>query len=145
MKIKTSIILLLLVIISCKDPFFTENSHESITLRTDKTSYTRSDSVKIVLWNGSDSDFIIGLRCNEWLEMWYQKKENDCWSDNLWFWYMSFKCPTFVDTLHPNNAFSFSISSEKFKSVGTYRLTRDFNNSIDNMNGGIYSNSFEIK
>ena len=77
-------ILFFLVLSSCQNPTNTETPINQINFTTDKTTYSKLDSINIILENKSDSEFLIGLRCNTYLEMFYQKKENNVWSDDLW-------------------------------------------------------------
>ncbi len=144
MKTAVSSILLFLVLSGCQNPTNTETPINQINFTTDRTNYSKSDSINIILDNKSDSEFLIGLRCNTYLEMFYQKKENNVWSDDLWLWYMSFRCPTAIDTVEPNNIFNFFIKSEMLDSSGTYRFVLRYH-SMENVEAIKYSNSFVIK
>ena len=145
MKILFSAFLLLLIIVNCQNPTSTENSLNKISFLTDKTSYTILDSINIVLENRSNSDIYIGLRCGNYLEMFYQKKEDNVWSDNLWFWWMSLRCPTVIDSIRPNTVFTYLIKSEIFDTTGTYRLVIDFYEQIEDTMISKFSNTFTIK
>jgi hypothetical protein len=145
MKIIFPSILLSLIIIGCQDPSTTENSLNQIKLQTNKSSYSKLDSINIVLDNKSNSDILIGLRCGNYLEMFYQKKEINVWSDNLWFWYMSLRCATVIDTIRQSSVFNYSIKSEIFDSTGTYRLVLEYYKQIEDTKIIKYSNSFEIQ
>jgi hypothetical protein len=145
MKIIFPSILLSLIIIGCQDPATTENSLNQIKLQTNKSSYSKLDSINIVLHNKSDSDILISLRCGNYLEMFYQIKEINVWSDNLWFWYMSLRCETVIDTIGQNSVFNYSIKSEIFDSTGTYRLVLEYYKQIEDTKIIKYSNSFEIQ
>lgn len=145
MKILFSAFILLLIIVNCQDPTSTEDSLNKISFLTDKTSYTILDSINIVLENRSNSDIKIGLRCGNYLEMFYQKKEDNVWSDNLWFWWMSLKCTTVIDTIRQNSVFNYSIKSEIFDSTGTYRLVLEYYKQIEDTKIIKYSNSFKIQ
>jgi len=137
--------LLFLIIISCGNLTKTENSLNQINLETDKTFYSKTDSINIILENGSNYDILVGLRCKTYLEMYYQKKELDIWSDNLNFWYMSLGCLTVIDTIKPNSTFNYSMKSEIFDSTGIYRLVLNYYSPVENADGIKYSNEFEIK
>ncbi len=145
-KLITACILIFLLILSCRrDLTGVENSIDQISLSTDKFSYTVSDSINIYLENRSGFDIITGLRCGAYLEMFYQKKENNVWSDNLWFWYMSLKCATLPDTIPSNNTFTHSKPSKIFESTGTFRLLVEVYLPERNASKTIISNSFEIE
>ena len=88
-----------LILIGCGNLSKSENSLNEVNLETDKTTYSISDSINIILENGTSTDIMIGIRCKTYLEMYYQKNELDSWSDNLMFGYMSLGCPTKLDTI----------------------------------------------
>lgn len=138
-------ILLFIIVVGCQNSISTGNATDLISFRTDKTSYSISDTIDIILKNESYSKILIGLRCGGYLEMFYQKKEENIWSDNLSFWYMSLRCLTVVDTLESNNIFNYSLESAIFDSTGTYRLVLKYYRSSENIERIEYSNSFEIK
>ncbi len=122
MKVFMSSLLFAIIFFGCnKKPSGIETS-EQIKLTTDKPSYDETDSIHIFLENSSDSDLMIGLRCNEYLEMFYQEIENDHWSADKYFWYMLLGCPTFPDTIQANSIFTYSMPAEIFDTVGTFRL-----------------------
>ena len=99
---KSTIILsfaLVLSIIGCQNqPTEIRTSSEQISFSTDSSSYVESDTINLSLKNGPSFDLIVYLKCGRFLEMFYQKKVNQDWSDTLWFSYMSLKCLTFSDT-----------------------------------------------
>ena len=138
-------ILLFIIVVGCQNSISTGNATDRISFRSDKTSYSISDTIDIILKNESYSKILIGLRCGGYLEMFYQKKEENIWSDNLSFWYMSLRCLTVVDTLESNNIFNYSLESAIFDSTGTYRLVLKYYRSSENIERIEYSNSFEIK
>ncbi len=139
MKMIFIYIVFLLLTVSCQNSTSSESSLNQISFLTDKIHYTKLDSINIVLENKSNSDFLIGLRCGEYLEMFYQKKEDNVWTENIWFWYMSLKCPTLIDTIQPTSVFNYSIKPGIFDSTGTYRLVIEGTKIIK------FSNSFEIR
>ena len=130
MKIFVSLILFTLFISGCtkehkglEAPTGVNMSLDSIYLSTDKTSYSTTDSIHLTLVNKVGSDIEVGYRCTyRNLEMYYQRKENDGWSDNQWFDYMALKCMTIPKTLKSNTKLKHSISSQIFKSAGIFRL-----------------------
>ncbi len=144
MKTAFSSIVLFLFLSGCQNPTDTETHINQINFTTDKTFYSKLDSINIILENKSESEFLIGLRCNTYLEMFYQKKENNVWSDDLMLRYMSFRCPTAIDTVEPNNKLNYSIKSEMLDSTGMYRFALRYH-SIENVEAVKYSNSFVIK
>ena len=93
-----------------------------IILSTDRESYTKSDTIRLLLENGSAYEIGVGLRCSNYLEMSYRKKEIQNWSDNLWLPYMSLKCPTLLNTIKAGAIFTNSIPAEMFNSTGTFIL-----------------------
>jgi hypothetical protein len=138
MKTLITSILLFLIIIGCQNPTSTENSSNQIIFKTDKTSYSKTDSITVYIENNTNSPFKIFLRCGSYLEMYYQKKENNSWSKNLWFPWMRLYCPSLLDTIKEHNNYKFIFLSDLIDSSGTYRLIL----SIDTL---IVSNSFDIK
>jgi hypothetical protein len=140
------VILLFLLINSCqKQSTGIDDSLDQISFSTDTFSYTELDTINLFLENESDYNIIIGLRCGGYLEMFFQKKENRHWSDNLWFWYMSLRCPTSVDTVQSNSRFTHSIPAEIFNSKGTFRLLVDVYIPERNSSETIISNAFKIE
>ena len=95
--------------------------------------------------NKSNFDIVLFLKCGAFLEMSYQKKENNVWSDNSWFWYTSARCLTLPDTLKVDGTFNYSIASEMFESTGEFRLLLDYYDPIEDKVVNVYSNAFEIK
>lgn len=139
-------ILIFLLFFSCKKEITgIENSLNQLSLLTDQISYTNVDSINLNIENKSAFDMVIGLRCGVYLEMYYQKEENNVWSDNLFFGYMSLHCPTFLDTIPTNNTFAHSIQSEIFESTGTFRFLVPYYLPRKDTNMVAVSNSFEIK
>ena len=122
MKILISSLLLAIIFIGCEKEQSNIDLSEQIKLTTDKPSYNKIDSIQLFLENSSGSDIIVGLRCNEYLEMFYQEIENDNWSADKYFWYMLLGCPTFPDTIQANSIFTYSMAAEVFDTVGTFRL-----------------------
>lgn len=113
----------------------TDISDNKISFITDKESYYADDTIKITLANNTDSILIIGLRCGTTLEMFYQVKENNSWSENKFFDFMALKCLTLIDTVRSNENFFQPLPASAFKSPGTFRLV---------LNDDIISNTFII-
>jgi hypothetical protein len=139
-KMKTIIFSVLFIIfftVGCKDSISTNDSNQ-IVFHTKSNSYITTDSITVLIENNTNSKFEFFLKCGENLEMYYQKKENELWSNSLWFSWMSLECVSIPETINVNNYFQFSIPSNEIIEVGTYRLliANDTN---------IVSNSFEIK
>jgi hypothetical protein len=128
---------LIFFIIGCEEPLST-NENNQIIFRTTGNSYFITDSVKVFIKNNTLSDFEIALRCGGYLEMYYQRKENNTWSNNLWFSWMSLLCFTAIDTIKKDNTFEFTIPPDEIDISGTYRLMLA-NDTL------IVSNSFEVK
>lgn len=128
---------LIFFVIGCEEPLSTTENNR-ILFRTTKNSYFTTDSINVFVKNNTFSDFEIALRCGGYLEMYFQKKENDTWSKNLWFSWMSLRCYTAIDTLKKDNTFEFTIPSDEIDIGGTYRLLLANDTSI-------VSNSFEVK
>ena len=129
-------LILLFLTFSCKDPISSDNNQ--INFRTGNNSYLTTDSIKVFIENDMNSDFEIFLRCGSYLEMYYQKKDNDSWSKNLWFSWMSLKCISVLEKIKRHDTFEFIIPSKEIGTNGTYRLILANDTSI-------VSNSFEIK
>jgi hypothetical protein len=145
MKIIFLSIILLFFILSCGNLTKTQNSSNQLDIRTDKTYYSISDSIKIILENSTEIEILLRFRCKTYLEISYQKKNLDSWSDNLDFWYMSLGCLTSIDTLKPNSIFNYSMKSGIFDSTGMYRLMLNYYDPVEKTNGIKYSNAFEIR
>jgi len=121
----------------CQDPISTDEGN-GIVLQTTNNSFFTTDSIKVLIENKTYSNFEITLRCGSFLEMYYQKKENDSWSNYLWFSWMSLKCVSDIETIKGHNNFQFMIPSNEINASGTYRLVLANDTSI-------VSNSFEVK
>lgn len=117
---------------------------EQIKLSTDKSSYSKTDSIQLFLENNSDSDIMIGLRCGEYLEMAYQMKENDNWSADKHFWYMQLGCMTVPDTIQANSTFNYSMPAVFFDTTGIFRLLVPCYVFDIDSNMLVISNSFEV-
>ena len=129
-------LLIIFFSIGCEGPLSTIENNR-IIFRTTSNSYFTTDSIKVFIKNNTLSDFKIALRCG-YLEMYYQKKENNTWSNNLWFSWMSLACFTTINTIKKYNAFEFTIPSDEIDVSGTYRLILA-NDTL------IVSNSFEVR
>jgi len=123
----------------------TQNTSGPLALTFSKPSYAGSDTIKISLFNKSDSDIAIALRCGHYLEMSYQKSENGHWSQNKELSYMMLKCPTHSHTIKPHEKYECSIPSALFKSMGSFRLLVSFNVASDNTDQTTTSVPFEIR
>jgi len=130
-------LLIIFFSIGCEGPLSTIENNR-IIFRTTSNSYFTTDSIKVFIKNNTLSDFKIALRCGGYLEMYYQKKENNTWSNNLWFSWMSLTCFTTINTIKKYNAFEFTIPSDEIDVSGTYRLILA-NDTL------IVSNSFEVR
>ena len=144
MKILISSLILALIIFGCEKEPSNMDLSEQIKLSTDKSSYSKTDSIQLFLENNSDSDIMIGLRCGEYLELAYQMKENDHWSVDKHFWYMQLDCMTVPDTIKANSIYTYSMPVMFFDTTGTYRLlvpyyVMDLDSSMT-----VISNSFEV-
>ena len=125
MKTIICIFLLFSVFVSCDNPTSTTNKSNKVVFQTENNSYSKTDSINLIIDNQTDFNFVIALRCSSFLEMYFQKMQGGVWSENLWFPWMSYKCPTFLDTLQLNDVFHYSIEAGIFDSSGTYRLVLD--------------------
>lgn len=112
-----------LVLGCAKEPTDVVSLPAKVVVTTEKNVYHLSENVAFNIKNYSGFPLILGFRCGfPHLEMYYQRKENNQWSDTLWFDYMSLRCPTVSDTLAANLPFSSAIPASEFGGVGTYRL-----------------------
>jgi len=138
MKLMISYSLLLIFsAIACQEPISTYEN-DGVVLQTANNVFFATDSIKVLIENKTYFNFEIALRCGSYLEMYYQKKENDSWSNYLWFSWMSLKCITVIDTIKGHNNFEFIIPSNEINESGTYRLVLANDTSI-------VSKSFEVK
>ncbi len=122
----------------------TSHIQGQIILSTDRESYTKSDTIRLLLENGSAHEISVGLRCSNYLEMSYKKKEIQNWSDNLWLPYMSLKCPTLLNTIKAGAIFTNSLPAEMFNSTGTFILQVDIS-LLPDSSLRVVSNPFQIK
>lgn len=130
--------------ISCQNSTNFEINY-TVSLRTEKSSYQKMDSIKVILLNDSYSSIVIGLRCGNLLEMEYQKKVNNTWSENFPLWYLKLGCVTISDTLEAQKEFHFSIDYEIIDTAGTYRFVINYYVPEEKKLQTIFSNTFEIK
>ncbi|RMI08674.1 MAG: hypothetical protein D6681_07850 [Calditrichaeota bacterium] len=138
-------LVLLFVLFGCeKQPTDIGNVPDEIVFVTDKLFYTSADTLQLRLINNSESGIIIGLRCGGYLEMFYQKKEDDHWSENLWFSYMSLRCVTVVDTVPRNETFFYPLPADMFDSTGIFRLLVGVYDQETDSSMTIFSNPFKI-
>lgn len=141
----TLIIFLMLVFLGdCTKNSTSLTDNQEIQLYSDQTTYQLSnDTINISLENHSDNIIELGLRCNAFLEMEYQKYENDVWSDAIS--YLFILCPTFPDTLKIGDTYSEKLETDIFNSKDTYRFL--LNIYIPEMDSTkyIYSNSFKLE
>jgi hypothetical protein len=122
----------------------TSDIQGQIILSTDRESYTKSDTIRLLLENGSAHEIVVGLRCSNYLEMSYKKKEIQNWSDNLWLPYMSLKCPTLLNTIKAGAIFTNSLPAEMFNSTGTFILQAGVS-LLPDSSFMVVSNPFQIK
>ncbi len=136
---------LLFLIFSCeKDLTNVDYRSDPIRFFTDKTIYTKSDSLYLHLENHSNNDITIVLRCGIYLKMYYQKKLDGGWSEKLCFWYMSLRCPTIPDTVQSQTTFHHTLPADYFESGGTFRLLFAYHPFRQDTIGQLISNTFAI-
>jgi hypothetical protein len=139
-------IFLLVSMSSCRQqPTAAGERSEPIQFYTERNSYTQADSIRLHIRNGSNGDLVVGRRCDLYLEMFYQKKDNQSWGDSLWPAFMSFRCTTVLDTILLNSTFSNSIPVEMFAAPGNFRLLTSVYIIQSDTSLSVISNSFEIK
>ncbi len=111
------------ILIGCDNEQNISDPEDAISFMTEKEIYSRKDSIRLTLENNSGYDLTVGYRCSEKnLEMAYQKKENDKWSENRWFSYMNLKCMTIQSKVKNNTVLRHSFSAAEFGDTGTFRL-----------------------
>ena len=147
MKVIIYIVLLLFFIYGCKkDPASINTLSEPTAITTDKNIYSTTDSIRISIFNTSGSEIELGYRCSyDNLEMYFQKKENGRWSQNQWFEYMSFKCPTLIRSFDRNRSIRHSISANEFQTTGIFRVLLPCYFPGKDSSVVAISNAFEIK
>ncbi len=143
MKALVLFTLLILAVNTCQKKPAGES--DPVVFSTDKQSYSRSDTIGLQLKNTTNFDLVVGLRCGNYLEMEYQKKEGHTWSDNLSFGYMSLRCLTKLDTIRPNTTFTHTLSAEMLGSEGTFRLSVKVMSPLVSEAETLFSNEFIIK
>ena len=121
------------------------NTFTPLVLSFSKSSYGKSDTIKASIFNKTDSDIVIALRCGFYLEMSYQKSVNGSWSENKELSYMMLKCPTHMYTIKPHEKYEFSIPGALFKSSGSFRLLVSFTVATAKTNQSISSVPFKIR
>ena len=110
-----------------------------------KSSYGKSDTINASIFNKTDSDIVIALRCGFYLEMSYQKSVNGRWSENKELSYMMLKCPTHSHTINPHETYEWSLPSALFNAKGSFRLLVSFSVAMDNTDHTTTSVPFEIR
>ena len=123
--------------IGCQEPLSTTENNR-VVFHTSDNSYFTTDSIQVLIENNTHSKFEIALRCGSYLEMYYQRKEKNNWSEKFWFSWMSLKCISLITAIKENHDFQFIIPDNEIDSIGIYRLILANDTSI-------VSNSFEIK
>ena len=136
-KIFYCVLFVILFTVGCKDSISTNENNE-IVFQTVNNSFSTTDSIKVLIENKTYADFEVFLKCGGYLEMYYQKKENNSWSSHLWFSWMSLKCLSTTEKIKGNNIFQYIIPFNEINENGTYRLVLANDTSI-------VSNSFVIK
>ncbi len=134
-----------ILIVSCQNSTSPENSFNRISFLTNENSYTKLDSINILIENNSAFNIVVALRCGKYLEMFYQKKENNVWSDNVPFRWMTLKCLSVLDTIKSNTVFKHTIKPETFETCGTYRLVLTLHKQSSDATITKFSNTFKIK
>lgn len=125
------------------------NSESQITLTTDKSFYVQSDTIKVTLRNNSDANIVFMTR-NGCMILYYQKYQNNGWSDILDLNNCPWKGPDVQKTLKPDDSFTQILEPDIFSSTGTFRLVVKLispKQSAEKSDNGlnVFSNSFEIK
>ena len=134
------------ILIGCENGQNVYESEDAISFRTDKEIYSRKDSIRLTLENNSGYDLSIGYRCSEKnLEMSYQKKENDKWSENRWFTYMYLKCMTIPSKVEDNTVLRHAFSAVEFGDTGTFRLQISCYLEEKDTTLTVLSNSFKVE
>jgi hypothetical protein len=121
---KIYLLFLFLLLLSCElHEAVDEPAPESIALKTEKDAYKTKDSIRIFLNNNSEHVLMLGYRCSRKnLEMFYQQKENNKWSENKWFSYMNMKCMTIPSKVKKYSVLKHTFPSAEFNGTGTFRL-----------------------
>ncbi|NQT63574.1 MAG: hypothetical protein HQ556_11495 [Candidatus Marinimicrobia bacterium] len=123
---------LIIILGYCSEP---SADRDAVRLSTTKINYLSSDTISVRIDNDSEDIFNFGLRCGGYLEMFYQQKVDGDWSEDQWFFYMSYLCPTLVDSVQTGEYFEYNLPAEWFEDVGTFRLRI----------GDLYSKQFQIE
>jgi len=109
--------------------------NSAVSLVTTRSNYFTSDTVQVKIINESPDTYSFGLRCGEYLEMFYQQKIDVEWSEDKWLFYMSYLCPTLIDSIQTGEDFTYNLPAEWFEEVGTFQISI----------GELYSNKFRIE
>ena len=123
---------IIIILGCCTDP---NTNDVLVDLSTTRSHYLSSDTISIWIDNDSGDSFNFGLRCGGYLEMFYQQKVDGEWSEDQWFFYMSYLCPTLVDSVQTGEYFEYRLPAAWFEELGTFRLSL----------GELYSNQFKIE
>jgi hypothetical protein len=127
------------------NPQTRETNSTPLTLAFSQSSYGTSDTIHSSIYNKTDSDIVIALRCGYYLEMSYQKSVNGRWSENMQLPYMMLKCPTRMHTIKPHEKYECTIPAALFNSTGSFRLLVSCAVATENTNQTITSVPFEIR
>lgn len=149
---KTFLILasFLVLLISCKKETTGINVPvDQINFLPDKNFYTQSDTIEVTLTNNSNVNLVFETRTGR-LIMYYQKKEDNGWTDISYFYFSSLRGPSVMNTLKPNSSFTQSMPPNIFNSTGTFRLVIYLSeseglNPETNKDIIVYSKSFKIE
>jgi hypothetical protein len=128
-----SFYIIVLIISACSNA--TNPDESSVIIKTGQEEYLQTDTINVILSNHTSDNYLYALRCGGYLEMFFQKLEKGTWSENKWFWYMSLRCPSVIDTLKPGDSFKYALPAEWFKDSGSFRLIMD----------DLHSNTFTIE
>jgi hypothetical protein len=145
LRLASILSILLSSLCGCQSQSTESTSPDQITFVTDRISYAPSDTISLSLRNNSADDITTGLKCGLYLEMFYQEKGIQNWSDNLWLPYMSLRCPTDVNTVRARTTFTHAVPAEMFHSTGTFRLIVAVHSQQSDSSLTLVSSVFQIK
>ncbi|RMF58444.1 MAG: hypothetical protein D6748_08700 [Calditrichaeota bacterium] len=146
MRTLVCLVFISILLLSCqKEKSVLTSQGGDIYFSTDKETYSPSDTLLLTLTNNSENDIEIALRCGLYLEMFYQQKLDGSWSENLWFPFMSLRCPTLTDTVQAMSLYTYPFPADMFDSTGVYRLLLDIYIPSTQRIETLISNDFKIQ
>lgn len=96
----------------------------TVLLQTDKTVYHLTDTILVMLRNGTEQVVEYPVICAQMLDISFQKKEDENWRQISHLPLPD--CPTKLRSLKPGSKITFKLAASLLGSVGEYRLQTNY-------------------